>query len=115
VLEDPRGKFLADHEVDLTDDTSDDAKAFRGLTGYLHYYRKIKKPEEVLASLGAWMGERIFWGAQVRVRARWVGGGLGHRQEKSPLGPPFPKGGRPLPSPPHLSPLLERAGGGAPP
>ena len=60
VLEDLRGKFLADHEVDLTDDTSEDARAFQGLTEYLRYYREIKKPEQVLHSLGAWMGEHIF-------------------------------------------------------
>lgn len=60
VLEDDRGKFLADHEVDLTDDTSEDAQAFRDLTRYLHYYRGIKKPEQVLPSLGAWMDGRIF-------------------------------------------------------
>ena len=60
VLEDPRGTFLADHEVDLTDDTSEDARAFQDLTEYLRYYREIKEPEEVLARLGAWMGERIF-------------------------------------------------------
>lgn len=60
VLEDHRGTFLADHEVDLTGDTSEDARAFQNLTRYLRHYRGVRPPEDILESLGVWMGERIF-------------------------------------------------------
>lgn len=60
VLADEGGTFVADHEVDLSNNESPEARAFRDLPGYLWRYRGVQEPEEILGALGAWMGEEVF-------------------------------------------------------
>lgn len=60
VLEDERGAFLADHEVDLGAAEERESREFQDLPGSLWRYRDIRKPETMLARLGAWMGTEIF-------------------------------------------------------
>jgi hypothetical protein len=60
VLEDERGTFVADHEVDLREDHSQEHRAFRDLPEYLWRYRGIREPDEVLGGLGSWMGAEVF-------------------------------------------------------
>ena len=59
VLADDRGRYLADHTVSL-DPTCREYGGFLNLSGYLHYYQEALPPAQQLATLGVWIGERIF-------------------------------------------------------
>ncbi len=59
-LADGRGAFLADHEVDLRDDRSPEARAFADLPAELWRRSGTEPPAETLARVGKWMGERVF-------------------------------------------------------
>jgi len=61
VLSDSRGRFLADHVVQL-DPTTREYSGFLDLSTYLDYYRPIHPPEKQLEELGAWIGEKVFGG-----------------------------------------------------
>ena len=61
VLSDSRGTFLADHIVQL-DPTTREYKGFLDLSSCLDYYQPIYVPEQQLADLGTWIGERVFGG-----------------------------------------------------
>jgi len=61
VLNDSRGRFLADHDVQL-DPTSREYAGFLDLRAYLDYHQPIKTTEAQLAELGAWIGEQVFGG-----------------------------------------------------
>ena len=61
VLSDSRGRFLADHVVQL-DPTTREYSGFRDLSTYLDYHKPIYPPEKQLADLGAWIGEKVFGG-----------------------------------------------------
>lgn len=61
VLNDSRGSFLADHDVQL-DPTSREYGGFLDLSKYLDYHQPINPPEAQLAELGAWIGDQVFGG-----------------------------------------------------
>ncbi len=61
VLSDSRGNFLADHAVQL-DPTTREYLGFVDLSQYLDYYQPIYPPEQQLADLGTWIGEKVFGG-----------------------------------------------------
>ncbi len=61
VLNDSRGRFLADHVVQL-DPTSREYGGFLDLSTYLDYYQPIHPPEKQLEELGTWIGEKVFGG-----------------------------------------------------
>jgi len=61
VLSDSRGSFLADHVVQL-DPTTREYSGFLDLSTYLDYHQPIYPPEQQLADLGTWIGERVFGG-----------------------------------------------------
>ncbi|MCP4702396.1 MAG: CHAT domain-containing protein [Gammaproteobacteria bacterium] len=64
-LDDARGNFLADREVDLGKDDIH-YKGLADLQGYLDFYggreEDIRPHAELLDELGAWLGERLFDG-----------------------------------------------------
>ncbi len=61
VLSDSRDRFLADHVVQL-DPTTREYSGFRDLSTYLDYHKPIYPPEQQLADLGTWIGEKVFGG-----------------------------------------------------
>ena len=61
VLSDSRGDFLADHVVQL-DPTTREYRGFLDLSTYLDYHKPIYPPEQQLADLGTWIGEKVFGG-----------------------------------------------------
>ena len=61
VLSDSRGRFRADHVVQL-DPTTREYSGFLDLSTYLDYYQPIHPPEKQLEELGAWIGEKVFGG-----------------------------------------------------
>ena len=67
VLEDSRGRFLADHVVQL-DPSTREYGGFRDLSQYLEYNKPIHPPEKQLEELGAWIGEKVFGGLR---KALW--------------------------------------------
>ncbi len=58
-LDDQDGHVLADHEVDLDDDSLE-YRAFVDLPGHLAPYSFITPEDELLTSLGKWMGRVVF-------------------------------------------------------
>ncbi len=69
VLSESRGTFLADHVVQL-DPTTREYSGFRDLSTYLDYHKPIYPPEQQLADLGAWIGEKVFGGLRKALWAR---------------------------------------------
>ena len=67
VLSDSRDRFLADHVVQL-DPTTREYSGFRDLSTYLDYHKPIYPPEQQLADLGTWIGEKVFGGLR---KALW--------------------------------------------
>ncbi|HOU12188.1 MAG TPA: CHAT domain-containing protein [Anaerolineae bacterium] len=67
VLSDAAGRFLADHDVHL-DPASREYQGFCDLRDYVDYYAPIQDVEARLASLGAWVGERVFGGLRDALR-----------------------------------------------
>jgi len=67
VLNDPRSKFLADHDVRL-DAASREHRGFLDLAQYLDYRKPIQDVEEQLAELGDWIGRHVFGGL---LKALW--------------------------------------------
>ena len=61
VLADHQGSFLAAHPVSL-DTACGEYGGFLDLSGYLDYHHEAFLPEQQLAALGAWVGERVFGG-----------------------------------------------------
>ena len=61
VLSDSRGRFLADHDVQL-EPASREYGGFVDLRKYLDYLQPIHPPEAQLVELGAWIGDRVFGG-----------------------------------------------------
>jgi hypothetical protein len=63
VLTDPGGSFLADHEVRL-DRGCWQFEAFTSLVGYLRWHvspdRRIAHEAEIVAQVGAWIGEQVL-------------------------------------------------------
>jgi len=53
-LDDGHGAFLADHEVNLG--YSREVFAWRDLPGHLRRYRPVHPEEELLSSMGEWLG-----------------------------------------------------------
>ncbi|NLF68740.1 MAG: CHAT domain-containing protein [Candidatus Anammoximicrobium sp.] len=67
VLNDARGKFLADHDVRL-DAASRGYRGFLDLAQYLDYRKPIQDVEEQLAELSDWIGRHVFGGL---LKALW--------------------------------------------
>lgn len=61
VLHDHRGRFLADHPVQL-DPTSRAYAGWLDLRAYLDYHQPIITPAMQLAELGQWIGTHVFGG-----------------------------------------------------
>jgi len=60
-LSDSRGRFQADHVVQL-DPTTREYLGFVDLSQCLDYYQPIYPPEQQLADLGTWIGGKVFGG-----------------------------------------------------
>lgn len=58
LLQDERGNFLADHDVNLPADPEYDG--FRDPADYLHHHSAFRSEADSLARLGAWIGEHVF-------------------------------------------------------
>ena len=69
VLSDSRGRFLADHVVQL-DPTTREYSGFLDLRTYLDYYQPIHPPAKQLEELGTWIGEKVFGGLRKALWAR---------------------------------------------
>jgi tetratricopeptide (TPR) repeat protein len=71
ILNDAKGKFLADHEVAVNPDGPDSLE-FRGFTdlpAYLDFYSTPGKPaEHLLSDIGQWAGDKIFGGLAKALR-----------------------------------------------
>ncbi|MDA8523715.1 CHAT domain-containing protein [Acidovorax sp. NCPPB 4044] len=61
VLEEPDGRFIADHTVRL-DLASRECQAFFDLARHLDYHAPVSTPQEQLRQLGDWVGKAVFGG-----------------------------------------------------
>jgi hypothetical protein len=74
VLTGPGGEFLADHEVRL-DTRCWQFEAFTGLAGYLRWrvspVRRLAHEAEIVAGVGAWIGEQVLGPVGAAMAAAW--------------------------------------------
>ncbi|MDA8455971.1 CHAT domain-containing protein [Acidovorax sp. GBBC 3334] len=61
VLEEPDGRFIADHTVRL-DPGSRECGAFFDLARHLDYHAPLSTPQQQLRQLGDWVGKAVFGG-----------------------------------------------------
>src|SRR6266511_5702354 len=63
LTQQPGGRFLADHQVDL-DPATAQYEAFTDLDGYLRWNaapdRRLQSEAELIAQVGGWIGERVL-------------------------------------------------------